>query len=622
MERIPKKIHYCWVGGTNKPKSVQYCINTWKKYCPDYEIIEWNENNYDFFKNQYMKEAYDKKKWGFVPDYARLDIIYQYGGIYMDTDVELVASLDSLLENEAFLGFENTGNGKFYVNCGHGFGAVPNHPIIKAARDLYDNIHFENEDGTLNMIPSPQYTTQTLLEYGLVANNKDQQLDRVKIFASDVLCPKNFMTGKIKKTSRTVSIHHFTATWLDEEVKKALNHQQFLNNVFGKKIGKYILISESVVQKYGFPGILINFPGNLLKKVFQKLEIKIENQEYLYGLRRAQKARCGKDNPIILDTALESDNCGDQIIMENCLRQLSTITDISSYVHIPTHRHINCLEKKLLQKASYKILCGTNALSGHMKYYGLWKLGKDVAPFNNTVLMGVGFASDSEMFDEYSKELMQSILSNRYIHSVRDKFSERMLKKMGINNVIYTGCPTMWEITKELCDKIPCSKGNSVITTITDYNINPEMDKSMIEILCDEYRTVYIWIQGQHDLEYIKRLDVTERVIIVDNTLQAFDAILNQTDIDYVGTRLHAGIRALSYGHRTIVVSIDNRAREISIDTGLVTIERDYIKESLRNVVNKDFSTKIVMPQDNIKKWKDQFYNGFINNLDAFSVRL
>ena len=182
MERIPKKIHYCWVGGTAKPKSVQYCIDSWKKYCPDYEIIEWNEDNYDFSKNRYMKEAYDNKKWGFVPDYARLDIIYQHGGIYMDTDVEMVANLDDLLEYEGFFGFENTGNGQYYVNCGHGFGAVANHPIVKAARDLYDNIHFVNQDGTLNMIPSPQYTTQTLLEYGLVANNKDQELDRVKVF--------------------------------------------------------------------------------------------------------------------------------------------------------------------------------------------------------------------------------------------------------------------------------------------------------------------------------------------------------------------------------------------------------------------------------------------------------
>ncbi len=377
--------------------------------------------------------------------------------------------------------------------------------------------------------------------------------------------------------------------------------------MFGKKIGKCILIGESVIQKYGFPGVFLNLPRNLLKKVFQKIDTKFENYEYIHGLKKAQKAHCGKDNPIILDTALESDNCGDQIIMENCLKQLSTIRDINSYMHIPTHRPVTSLEKKLLQKASYKILCGTNALSGHMKYYGLWKLGKDVAPFANTVLMGVGFASDSEEFDKYSKELMHSILSNRYLHSVRDKFSERMLKKMGINNVIYTGCPTMWGITKELCARIPCNKGNNVITTITDYNTDPEIDKMMIDILCSEYNKVYIWIQGQHDLDYIKQLNVMERVI-VDNTLEALDAILKNTNIDYVGTRLHAGIRALSYGHRTIVVSIDNRAREISEDTGLVTIERHQIRESLRTMINKEFSTTINMPQDNIKQWKEQFF--------------
>lgn len=109
MESIPKIIHYCWIGKSEKPESVEYCIESWKKYCPDYKIIEWNENNYDFIKNEYMKEAYDSKKWGFVPDYARLDIIYNYGGIYLDTDVEIIKSFDALLNQEAFIGFECTG---------------------------------------------------------------------------------------------------------------------------------------------------------------------------------------------------------------------------------------------------------------------------------------------------------------------------------------------------------------------------------------------------------------------------------------------------------------------------------------------------------------------------------
>ena len=102
---IPKIIHYCWFGGAELPEKDRKCIESWKKFCPDYQIIEWNENNYDVTKNTYMYQAYQAKKWGFVPDYARLDIIYQHGGIYLDTDVELVKNLDSLLENDAFMGF-------------------------------------------------------------------------------------------------------------------------------------------------------------------------------------------------------------------------------------------------------------------------------------------------------------------------------------------------------------------------------------------------------------------------------------------------------------------------------------------------------------------------------------
>ena len=124
---IPKKIHYCWIGGNPLPELAIKCIESWKKYCPDYEIIEWNEKNYDFRKNQFMREAYDEKKWGFVPDYARLDIIYEHGGIYLDTDVEIIKPLDSLLKEQGFAGMEQPG----IVALGLGFGAEPKLPLIK-----------------------------------------------------------------------------------------------------------------------------------------------------------------------------------------------------------------------------------------------------------------------------------------------------------------------------------------------------------------------------------------------------------------------------------------------------------------------------------------------------------
>lgn len=150
--KIPKIIHYCWFGGKKMPDCNRRMIEGWKRLCPDFEIKEWNESNYDIRKNTYMREAYEAHKWGFVPDYARADIVYEHGGIYLDTDVELLKSLDDLLNQPAFCGFENMS----HVNLGQGFGAIPKHPIIKAVRDFYEGKHFLRSDQSYNMIPSPR----------------------------------------------------------------------------------------------------------------------------------------------------------------------------------------------------------------------------------------------------------------------------------------------------------------------------------------------------------------------------------------------------------------------------------------------------------------------------------
>ena len=214
---IPKKIHYCWIGGNPLPKSAKKCIASWKKYCPDYEIIEWNETNYDFTKNQYMKEALEAKKWGFVPDFARLDIIYQHGGIYLDTDVEIIKSFDPLLSNKGFAGFESEEN----VNFGQGFGAEPGNEVIKDLMDSYENLRFKNDDGSLNMIASPKLNTDALVELGLKQDNSKQELlDCFSIYPIEYFCPKSINDGIIRKTKNTYSIHHFDASWFDEDKQK------------------------------------------------------------------------------------------------------------------------------------------------------------------------------------------------------------------------------------------------------------------------------------------------------------------------------------------------------------------------------------------------------------------
>jgi polysaccharide pyruvyl transferase WcaK-like protein len=607
MKTIPKIIHYCWIGPAPKPDSVIYCIESWKKFCPDYEIREWNENNYDFTKNCYMKQAYEAKKWGFVPDYARLDIVYQYGGIYLDTDVELIHSLDGLLNQEAFMGFENTGDGEFFVNCGHGFGAIPHHEIIKKARDLYNHVEFLKSDGSLNLLASPFYTTQTLRHFGLVQENKIQKLPGMTVYTSDVLCPKNFRTGEIHVTSKTVSIHHFTASWMDDKIKKEFEHQQKLEKKVGKKIARLYIYTESVWNKYAGIRLITKLPKRIIKKGKEKLISIYEAVPYYMKLMEAIVSVVGKGKPILLDTAIESDNAGDNIIIENCVKNLPECIKSCKMEHIPTHRMLNKIELKRVQQAKFKILCGTNALSGKMRSYGLWKLGTNIRPYKNTILMGVGFDSASNESDFYTRIMLKTILSKKYVHSVRDSFSENKLHNMGIFNVINTGCPTMWQLTPEYCAKISRKKAKNVICTITDYCRNIEFDRQMLQIVTKNYEKVYLWIQGENDLEYLKKLNFDKKVIIVPIGLNYYDEILKLPNLDYIGTRLHAGIRAISNGHRSIIISIDNRAAAIAHDTGLPIIKREDIPIYLEERINSDFETKITLPIKNIELWKKQF---------------
>lgn len=225
---IPKKIHYCWFGQNPIPDKNKKWMESWLKFCPDYEIIEWNEDNYDITKNQYMYQAYQAGKWGFVPDYARLDIIYNYGGIYLDTDVELIDNIDDLLYQKAFAGFESDK----YVNFGLGFGAQKGNSIIKALMDNYNERNFIKEDGTLDLIASPVIQTEALKGMGLRIDGEYQVLDDITIYPEKMLCGKSLSTKRIKLKTYTKSIHHYDGSWLDAAVRnKAKEREKNLNDV-------------------------------------------------------------------------------------------------------------------------------------------------------------------------------------------------------------------------------------------------------------------------------------------------------------------------------------------------------------------------------------------------------
>lgn len=221
---IPKKIHYCWFGGKPIPQKNLEWMKSWKKYCPDYEIIRWDEDTYDVTKNAYMYEAYQAGKWGFVPDYARLDIIYRYGGIYLDTDVELVRNLDELLYQKAFAGIDSSRN----ISLGLGFGAQQGCQIMKELRDIYDTKSFLNKDGTYNLTAAPTLQRTFFQEKGYVNHGDYQVIGDLTVYPEKVLSGKCYWTGRILPTEHTFAIHHYDGSWTEAEIKKTVSENQKL----------------------------------------------------------------------------------------------------------------------------------------------------------------------------------------------------------------------------------------------------------------------------------------------------------------------------------------------------------------------------------------------------------
>lgn len=219
---IPKVIHYCWFGKNPIPDEHKRYMESWHKYCPDYEIREWNESNYDVTKNPYMYQAYQKKKWGFVPDYARLDIIYHHGGIYLDTDVEIIANIDDLLHQLGFCGFEFNES----VAFGLGFGAVKGFHMIGELLHSYDDRQFIKEDGSLNLVASPYYQTEFLKGKGLVLNGEYQSVDGLTVYPEKMLCGKNISTLRVRLAPYTRMIHHYAGSWVEPDVKIELEKKE------------------------------------------------------------------------------------------------------------------------------------------------------------------------------------------------------------------------------------------------------------------------------------------------------------------------------------------------------------------------------------------------------------
>jgi mannosyltransferase OCH1-like enzyme len=244
---IPKKIHYCWFGGNPMPNLMKKCIDSWKKYCPDYEIIEWNENNFNINYCDYVKEAYEAKKWAFVSDVARLYALVTQGGIYMDTDVEVLKPLDDLLLYDAFSGFE----GEDRIPTGL-MACRKGQPLFAELLHSYDNVHFLKFDGSHDVTTNVTRITNVCLKYGLILNNMKQTINGFTLFPKDYFCPKDYETENIKLTNNTYTIHHFNGSWLSEEDRLSNKLKKKYMVFMPRKIAGYAAKFMAIKKLNGF----------------------------------------------------------------------------------------------------------------------------------------------------------------------------------------------------------------------------------------------------------------------------------------------------------------------------------------------------------------------------------
>lgn len=307
----------------------------------------------------------------------------------------------------------------------------------------------------------------------------------------------------------------------------------------------------------------------------------------------------------LFDTSVCSSNLGDQVIMNAVEKILNSLFQGDFFVKVQTHDVLGKSSYKCIRDSDYAVVGGTNLLSSNMNSYNQWKISLlDSFFIKNIILMGVGWWQYQKKPNLYTQLLYHRVLHKEYLHSVRDNYTKKQLELIGFKNVVNTACPTMWSLTEEHCADISRRKTDSVLVTFTEYNQNKEFDFKLIEILKENYKSIYFWIQQPKDYDHMYGI-YGDNAIYVNPSLQALDEVLN-LDIDYIGTRLHAGVRALQGKKRSLILAVDNRAIEISKDTNLPVVARDDF-EGIKKWINSTYTTQIKLPWDSINQWKKQF---------------
>lgn len=312
----------------------------------------------------------------------------------------------------------------------------------------------------------------------------------------------------------------------------------------------------------------------------------------------------------LLHTAIASDNVGDEIIVEDCLVELQAILANAYVTTSSSHDGLGRSGRALAADADIVFMLGTNALRARpvspRRYY-MWKLtSRDVAALENkVVLVGVGANESFNGVKRRQKKLLRRILSDCFVHSVRDESAQSIVETCG-RNVVNTSCPTIWKWRSAL-PNCPQNKAASVCFTLTKHKPDLEADRALIRILRENYQNIWFWPQQPRDLKYLESLGDINDIKIIAPNLTAYDKVLSENDLDVIGTRLHGTIRALKHGRRMIVISIDNRASEIGAHTGLTVLERGQIVEKLPTMIASEFETRLTLDTDALDQFLHQF---------------
>ena len=317
-------------------------------------------------------------------------------------------------------------------------------------------------------------------------------------------------------------------------------------------------------------------------------------------------------NPAYYTKKRLSPNIGDLIISRAIERELHNIFGKNcNIIHMPTHSYLSISDIKILKKVDYIVVGGSNLLWFRFFPRASFRIGLlGLLYYRNLILLGVGWGGyEFQKIGVWSKYISKLIFSKSNIHSMRDEFTIELCKnKLQFKNCINTACPTLWFLANRKDFEYKTTKGDRCVFSLTDYNKDVISDKKLISELSSKYNytDLYFWPQGAGDLDYARSLGYTGKVINRDLE-SLIDFYKENISTDYIGTRLHAGILALEFGIRTLIIQIDNRALEISRDIGLPILSRSNLSE-LQNWINNSPEISINIPLENIQKWRSQFF--------------